>query len=78
MEHWHYCSNSLQTSVLAGNLVQRSVERVTLDFVPHNVICEAVGFFEHVKELECQHIIALQQVCLCYVLLLTHNSVYII
>ena len=53
--------------------MQRSVERVTLGYVPLNVICEAVGLFEHVKELECLYIGTPQQVCLCYVLLLTHT-----
>ena len=53
--------------------MQRSVERVTLGYVPLNMTCEAVGLFERVKELECQYITAPQQVCLCYDLLLTHT-----
>ena len=52
----------LQTCFPAGNLVQRSAERVTLDLVPLDVICDVVRFFEHVKELECRYIEAPQQV----------------
>ena len=63
----------LQTCFLAGNLVQRSIERVTLDKVPLDVVCGVVGFFEHVKDLQCWNIKAPQQVCLCNVLLLTHT-----
>ena len=54
----------LQTCFPAGNLVQRSAERVTLVNVPLDVMCHLVRFFEHVKELECRNIEAPQQVCL--------------
>ena len=57
----------------AGNLVQRSAERVTLYFVPLDVMCDVVRFFEHVKELECRSINPPQQACLCNVLQLTHT-----
>ena len=63
----------LRTCFPAGNLVQRSIERVSLDEVPLDVMCDVVGFFEHVKELKCTDIRAPQQVCLCNVLLLTHT-----
>ena len=63
----------LQTCFLAGNLVHRSAERVTLVYVPLDVMCDVVGFFEHVKELKCTGIGAPQQVCLCNVMLLTHT-----
>ena len=52
----------LQTCFPAGNLVQRSAERVTLVAVPLNVVFDAVTFFEHVKEMECRAIKAPQQV----------------
>ena len=52
----------LQTCFPAGNLVQRSAERVSLVYAPLDVICDVVRFFEHVKELECQLIQAPQQV----------------
>ena len=54
----------LPTCFPAGSLVQRSVERVTLDGVPLDLACDVVGFFEHVKELECTSISDPQQVCL--------------
>ena len=63
----------LQTCFPAGNLVQRSAERVTLVNVPLDVMCDVVRFFECVKELKCRNIKAPQQVCLCNVLLLTHT-----
>ena len=63
----------LQTCFPAGNLVQRSIERVSLYNVPLDVVCDVVEFFEHVKELQCQCIKAPQQVCLFNVLLLTHT-----
>ena len=53
--------------------MQTSAERVILVNAPLDVMCDVVTFFEHVKELECQHIRAPQQVCLCNVLLLTHT-----
>ena len=51
------------TCLPAGNLVQRSIERVTLDRVPLYLACDAVGFFEHMKELEYTRISDPQQVC---------------
>ena len=52
------------TCLPAGSLVQRSVERVTLNKVPLDLVCNAVEFFEHVKDLECTCISDPQQVCL--------------
>ena len=46
--------------------MQTSLERVTLDKVPLDVMCD-VGIFEHVKELKCTNIRDPQQVCLCNV-----------
>ena len=63
----------LQTCSPAGNLVQRSAEKVTLVWVPLDVMCDVVRFFKHVKELKCTDIRAPQQVCLFNVLLLTHT-----
>ena len=54
----------LPTCLPAGSLVQRSVERVTLEGIPLDFVCDAVGFFEHLKELKCTQIRAPQQVCL--------------
>ena len=54
----------LPTCLPAGSLVQRSVERVTLNSIPLDLVCDAVGFFEHVKELKCTDISDPQQVCL--------------
>ena len=59
--------SSLQPFLFAGNLVQRSVERVSFCWIPLNFVCEAVGFFGHVKELECTDIRDPQQVCMCIV-----------
>ena len=42
--------------------MQRSVERVTLSRVPLDVVCGAVEYFEHVKELKCEDIENPQQV----------------
>lgn len=47
----------------AGSTVQRS-EKVTLDGAPFDVVCNAVGFFQHMKELKCTYITGPQQVCL--------------
>ena len=47
--------------------MQTSLERVTLDKVPLDVVCDVVGIFEHVKELKCMEIRNPQQVCLCNV-----------
>ena len=44
--------------------MQTSLERVTLDKVPLDVVCDVVGFFGHVKELECAYIRDPQQVSL--------------
>ena len=63
----------LQTCFPTGDLVQSSIERVGLDDVPLDVVCDVVEFFEHVKELQCTDIMAPQQVCLFNVLLLTHT-----
>ena len=57
----------LQACFPAGNLVQTSLERVTLDKVPLDVVCDVVGFFKHMKELKCTDIRDPQQVCLCNV-----------
>ena len=43
--------------------MQRSVERVTLDNVPLDLVCDVVGLFEHVKELNYTDIRDPQQVC---------------
>ena len=56
--------SSLQPFLPAGNLVQRSVERVSFDEIPLHFVCEAVGFFGHVKELKCTNIRDPQQVCM--------------
>ena len=47
--------------------MQTSLERVTLDEVPLDVVCDVVVIFEHVKELKCTDIKDPQQVCLCNV-----------
>ena len=59
--------SSLPPFLPAGNLVQRSVERVSFDEIPLHFLCEAVGFFGHVKELKCTDIGVPQEVCLCIV-----------
>ena len=58
---------SLPTCLPAGNLVQRSVERVSFNTIPLDFVCEALKYFGHVKELECRDIRDPQQVCLCIV-----------
>ena len=58
----------LQTFLSTGNVVQRSVERVTLSHVPLDVVCGVVGYFEHVEELKCKVIRPPQQVHLLVVL----------
>ena len=55
----------LPTCLPAGNLVQKSVERVSFSMIPLDFVCEALEFFGHVKELECTDISDPQQVCLC-------------
>ena len=42
--------------------MQRSVKRVTLSYVPLDVVCGVVDYFEHVEELNCENIRAPQQV----------------
>ena len=42
--------------------MQRNVKRVTLWYVPLNVVCGVVDYFEHVEELKCERISAPQQV----------------
>ena len=68
---WH-----LLTSLSAGYLVPRSVKRVTLQYIPLDLVCDGVKFFEHAEELYCQYIKAPQQVCLCMVLLLTNKALF--
>ena len=53
--------------------MQRSVERVTLSYVPLDVVCGVVDYFEHVEELNYQYIQPPQQVHLLVVL---HRCVY--
>ena len=48
--------------------MQRSVERVTLVWVPLDVVCGGVDYFEHVEELACVSIQPPQQVHLLVVL----------
>ena len=45
--------------------MQRSVKRVTLEWVPLDVVCGVVVYFEHVEELKCEYIKNPQQVCMC-------------
>ena len=52
----------LQTFLPAGNLVHKSIERVTLRHVPLEVVCDVVTFFESVKEMTCVYIKDPQQV----------------
>ena len=52
----------LHTCFPAGNLVQRSAQRVILYWVSLDVMCDVVRFFEYVKELKCCYIEAPQQV----------------
>ena len=47
--------------------MQTSVERVSLDEIPLDFVCEALEFFGHVKELECTYIGNPQKVCMCIV-----------
>ena len=42
--------------------MQRSVKRVTLSYVPLDVVCGAVDYFEHVEEVNCEAIQPPQQV----------------
>ena len=62
-----WSTQSLPPCLPAGNLVQTSVERVSLIWIPLDFVCEALGFFGHVKELECTDIKNPQQVCMCIV-----------
>ena len=55
--------SSLPPCLPAGNLVQKSVKRVSLVRTPLDVVCEAVEFFGHVKELKCDNLIYPQEVC---------------
>ena len=48
--------------------MQRSVKRVTLSYVPLDVMCVVVNYFEHVEELKYKDILAPQQVHLLVVL----------
>ena len=52
----------LQTFLSTGNVVQKSVKRGTLWYVPLDVVCGAVDYFEHVEELKCGNIKDPQQV----------------
>ena len=64
---WKWNTESLPPCLPAGNLVQRSVERVSLVGIPLDFVCEALEFFGHVEELECICIMGPQQVCMCIV-----------
>ena len=55
--------SSLPPCLPAGNLVPRSIERVSLVRIPLDVVCEAVEFFGHVKELKCEYLMYPQEVC---------------
>ena len=58
--------------------MQKSVERVSLERIPLNFVCDAVEFFEHVKKLNCTDISDPQQVCLavqCVAFTHGHSSV---
>ena len=46
--------------------MQRSVERVTLELVPLDLVCGVVDYFEHVEELKCVNIEDPQQVCVYF------------
>ena len=54
---------SLPPCLPAGNLVQRSVERVSLVRIPLDFVYEALEFFGHAKELECETLMYPQEVC---------------
>ena len=66
MDHTHTCSSSFANLLSVGNVVQRSVKRVTLWYVPLDVVCGVGDYFEHVEELECEAIMAPQQVCVYF------------
>ena len=72
---WHW--NTRVTALLlifslsAGNLVPRHVKRVTLRFVPLDLVCDVVKVFEHVEDLRCVDIRGPQQVRLPNTCLLT-------
>ena len=62
----HQSCDSLTLACLpAGHLVSRSADKVTLrlDKFPLDVLCDVVGFFDHVNELKCDFIKDPQQVC---------------
>ena len=67
----------LQPSLPAGSHLPRSVNRVTLCYVPLDFVCDVVTFFEHVEELTCKYIKSPEQVCLCTALLLTDTVLFI-
>ena len=46
-----------------ANLEPRHVKRVTLGFVPLDLVCDVVKLLEHVEDLNCVDIQSPQQVC---------------
>ncbi len=62
----------------AGNLVPRHVKRVTLGYVPLDLVCDVVKLLEHVEELHCVNIRGPQQVRLPNACLLTATSLFFI
>ena len=59
------CDSSALACLPAGHLVSRSVDKVTLclEKFPLDMLCDVVGFFDHVNELKCHEMKNLQQVC---------------
>ena len=46
----------------ADDLLPKHVKRITLGFVPLDLMCDVVTLFKHVEELNCVCIQAVQQV----------------
>ena len=59
------CGNSVHSCLPAGHLVSRSVDKVILHLekFPLDVLCDAVGFADHMNELVCKRLQNPQQVC---------------
>ena len=55
--HIHFC---------VGGSAQECIESISLKYVPLDVLCDVVGIFEHVKELQCTDIANPLKVCQLY------------
>ena len=61
--HFLFCVISIFS---VGGSAQECIESISLMYAPLDLLCDVVGIFEHVKELQCMDITNQLEVCQLY------------